>query len=47
MLIVYNKMQNIDFKFLKHTESHQCRFLQSIKIMSDLHKIFKISEHQQ
>ena len=46
MLIVYNKMQNIVFKFLKYTENHQHRFLQNIKIMNNLHKILKIFKHQ-
>ena len=45
MLITYNKMQSIIFKFLKHFENHQHRFLQSIKIISDLYKILKIFKH--
>ena len=47
MSVLYYKMQNIVFKFLRLIKNHEYKLLQIIKIMSNLHKIFKISQQQQ
>ena len=47
MLILHHKMQNIALEFLKLIKSHECRLLQIIKIVSNLHKIFRILQQQQ